>query len=58
MVLKTMLNDSKKVLAISLLSVAFSSFLDFRSGRKTVHRHVLHSWSVSSGSWESVGWRG
>lgn len=35
MVLKTMLNDSKKVLAISLLSVAFFVFVDFRSARKT-----------------------
>lgn len=34
-VLKTMLNDSKKVLAISLLSVAFFVFLDFRNTRKT-----------------------
>ncbi len=35
-VLKTMLRDSKKVLAISLLSVAFFVFLDFRKWKKTV----------------------
>ncbi len=35
LVLKTMIQDSKKVLIISLLSVAFFVFVDFRSWRKT-----------------------
>jgi predicted RND superfamily exporter protein len=35
LVLKTMLRDSKKVLVVSLLSVLFFVFLDFRSVRKT-----------------------
>ncbi len=35
LVLKTMLSDSKKVLLISLLSVIFFVYLDFRNARKT-----------------------